>query len=304
MPPPVWCFASMARSLLFCFAAYVAALIVACAAGSSMSGAHPLLVALTADVAATLVVFAFSVALDNSSMYDPYWSAAPLPIALYFALQSGRALAGIGARGWLVLGLVAVWAVRLTYNFLRGWHGLAHEDWRYVDMRQKTGRAYWLVSLFGIHLFPTLMVFGGCLPLYAALATDARPLNFIDAIAALVTGLAIAIEAIADAQLRRFRLRRERRPDEIMDRGLWAWSRHPNYFGEMAFWWGLWLFALAAGPGNAWTAAGALAITLMFHLVSVRLLETRMLERRPAYAERVRRVPAFVPYRRGVKSRV
>ena len=293
----------MARSLSLCFAAYVAALIAALAVGSSMSGAQPLLVALAADVAATLVVFAFSVALDNSSMYDPYWSVAPLPIALYFALQPGRTLITLGPRGWLLLVLVAVWSVRLTYNFLRGWQGLAHEDWRYVDMRQKTGRAYWLVSLLGIHLFPTLMVFGGCLPLYAALARGARPLNFVDALAALVTGLAIAIEAIADAQLRRFRLRRDRRPDEIMDRGLWAWSRHPNYFGEMAFWWGLWLFALAAGPGNAWTVAGALAITLMFHLVSLRLLETRMLERRPAYAERVRSVPAFVPYRRAGKVR-
>jgi steroid 5-alpha reductase family enzyme len=288
----------MARSLFFCVAAYAAALLAAVALGDSLRELHPLLVALAAAVAATLVVFAFSVALDNSSMYDPYWSVAPLPIALYFALQPRRSFGEIDARAWLLLALVGVWAVRLTYNFWRGWRGLAHEDWRYVDIRNQTGRAYWLVSLLGIHGFPTLMVFGGCLPLYAALAPGARPLNFVDAIATAVTLLAIAIEAVADAQLRRFRLRRDRAPDEILDQGLWAWSRHPNYFGEMAFWWGLWLFAIAAGPGNAWTGAGALAITLMFHLVSLRLLETRMLERRPAYAERVRSVRAFLPFPR------
>jgi steroid 5-alpha reductase family enzyme len=289
----------MARALLFCVIAYVAALFAALAVGHALTGAHPLLVALAADLAATLVVFAFSLALDNSSMYDPYWSVAPLPLAVYFALQPQRSLGDLGVRAWLSLALVGVWAVRLTYNFWRGWRGLAHEDWRYVDLRNKTGRAYWLVSLLGIHVFPTVMVFGGCLPLYAALAPGARPLHLLDALAAAVTLLAIVIEAVADAQLRRFRLRRDRAPDEIMAEGLWAWSRHPNYFGEMAFWWGLWMFALAAGPGHAWTGVGALAITLMFQLVSLRLLDTRMLARRPAYAERMRRVRAFLPFPRG-----
>jgi steroid 5-alpha reductase family enzyme len=288
----------MTRALVYCLLAYLAALGAALAVGWSLSGAHPLWVALAADVAATLVVFACSVAFDNSSMYDPYWSVAPLPIGVYFLLQPEASFADVGPRAVLVLGLIAVWGVRLTYNFLRGWQGLAHEDWRYVAIREKTGRAYWLVSLLGIHVFPTLMVFVGCLPLYAAFAPGARPLNALDVVAALVTALAIAIEAIADAQLRRFRLRSDRRPDEVMAQGLWARSRHPNYFGEMLFWWGLWLFALAAGSAGAWTGVGALAITLMFHLVSLRLLETRMIERRPAYAERVRSLPAFIPYGR------
>jgi steroid 5-alpha reductase family enzyme len=134
------------------------------------------------------------------------------------------------------------------------------------------------------------------LPLYAALAPSARPLNLVDLLACAVTAAAVAIEAIADAQLRRFRLRRDRGPEDIMDEGLWARARHPNYFGEMLFWWGLWLFAIAAGLDNWWTGLGALAITLMFHLVSLRLLETRMLERRPAYAARIRSLPAFIPY--------
>ncbi len=293
----------MARSLFYCGFAYAVAFAAAVATAVLLEGAHPLWIALAADVVATRVVFGFSLACDTSSVYDPYWSVAPVPLAIYFALQPLAAAALDTGRAALVLVLVSAWAVRLTYNFLRGWGGLDHEDWRYVDIREKTGRAYWPVSLLGIHLFPTLMVFAGCLPIYAAFTSGTRPLNLLDALAAAVTIAAIAIEAIADAQLRRFRLRTDRRPHEILDSGLWAWSRHPNYFGEMLFWWGLWLFALAAGPGNAWTVAGAAAITLMFHVVSLRLLEARMLERRPHYAAHVRSVPAFVPYRWPRKQR-
>lgn len=287
----------MARSLFYCGLAYVVALVAAIIAAELLQGLHPLWVALGADVVATLVVFGFSVAFNNSSFYDPYWSVAPVPLALYFALQPLAADTFGAVRGVLVLLLVAAWATRLTYNFLRGWGGLDHEDWRYVEIRVKTGRAYWPVSLLGIHLFPTLMVFAGCLPIYAVFSSVPRALNLLDGLATVVTAAAIAIEALADAQLRRFRLRTDRRPDEILDTGLWAWSRHPNYLGEMLFWWGLWLFAIAADRDSAWTAVGPAAITLMFHVVSLRLLETRMLERRPAYAEHVRNVPAFVPFR-------
>jgi steroid 5-alpha reductase family enzyme len=287
----------MARALSFCTLAYAAALAAGWAVAHALgpSGQSPLWIALAADLAATLVVFAFSVALDNSSLYDPYWSVAPPVLGAYFALQPTASNAN-GARQVLVLSFVAFWGVRLTYNFLRGWGGLGHEDWRYADLRRKTGAAYWIVSLLGIHLFPTLLVFAGCLPLYAALAIGTRPLNRLDLLAAAVTSLAIVLEATADAQLRRFRNRPDRKQGEILASGLWAWSRHPNYFGEMLFWWGLFGFALASGPSQLWTGVGALAITLLFRFVSLRLIETRMLERRPGYAEHARNRPLFVPW--------
>ncbi len=286
----------MFRALVYCAFAYLAAVITGAVVAGALGSEQPLSAALAADVAATLVVFAFSVALNNSSMYDPYWSVAPPLLGAYY-LQLPAAPEP-GARSMLVLALVTLWGVRLTYNFLRGWKGLAHEDFRYVDLRRKTGRAYWLVSLLGLHLMPTCLVFAGCLPLYAAFATRGAPLNAVDACAAVVTLGAIVLEAVADAQLRQFRARAGARPDEILATGVWAWSRHPNYLGEMLFWWGLYLFALAAGPEHAWTGVGALSITLLFRFVSLRLLETRMLERRPAYAERIRTVPAFLPFPR------
>jgi steroid 5-alpha reductase family enzyme len=287
----------MTRALAYCALAYVAALGAGWAVTHwlTLAGEHPLWIALSADVAATLGVFVFSVAFNNSSFYDPYWSAAPPVLGAYFALQPTAAAAN-GVRQVLVLFLVTLWAVRLTYNFLRGWSGLDHEDWRYVEIRRKTGHVYWLVSWFGIHLFPTLFVFAGCLPLYAALAIGARPLNGLNLLAAVVTITAITLEATADAQLREFRTKSDRQRDEILATGLWAWSRHPNYFGEMLFWWGLFLFALAAGPGLLWTGAGAVAITLLFRFVSLRLIETRMIERRSGYAEHARRLSVFVPW--------
>jgi steroid 5-alpha reductase family enzyme len=262
--------------------AYAVALAAALVAGATAPVSHPLAVALVADLAATLVIFGWSVAYRNSSFYDAYWSVAPIPIALYWIAASEDA---VGARQALVLLLVSAWGLRLTWNWARGWHGLGHEDWRYVDLRRTTGRAYWLVSFFGLHLMPTFWVFGGMLGAWAALCAPGRPLGVLDALAALVTAGAIALEAGADAQLHRYRASSPP-PGDFLKSGLWAWSRHPNYLGEMGFWWGLWLFGVAAAPQMGWwTIVGPLAITLMFRFVSLPMIETRMRERRPAFAD-------------------
>lgn len=101
-----------------------------------------------------------------------------------------------------------------------------------------------------------------------------------------------AVEAIADAQLERFKARAE--PGAVMDRGLWRYSRHPNYFGDALLWWGLYL--LAAGAGAWWTVFGPVLMTVLLLKVSgVVLLERDIGERRPAYADYVRRTSAFVP---------
>jgi steroid 5-alpha reductase family enzyme len=273
-----------------CLVVYVLAAGAALAAARLMHGAHPLAVAGTADVAATAVVFAASLACDNSSLYDPYWSVAPLPLALYWA--AGHQAPPL--RRVLVLLLVGAWAVRLTWNWLRGWSGLAHEDWRYVDLRAQSGRAYWLVSLLGIHLFPTAIVLAGCLPVWVAVGAGSRPPGPLDVLAAAVTAGAILIEAVADEQLRRFRATAGA-GGRTLRTGLWARSRHPNYFGETAFWWGLFLFALAADPGRWWVVVGPLAITLMFLFVSIPMIDRRMLARRSDYAAVMAAVPSLVP---------
>jgi steroid 5-alpha reductase family enzyme len=285
------------RALAVVGVAYAAALGAGLATGWALRDLGPLWVAALADVAATLVVFGFSVRHDNSSLYDPYWSVAPVPIVLFWA---SRAPAGPDLRALLVIVLVTVWGVRLTANWAARWRGLGDEDFRYSEIRARTGWLYWPASLAGIHLLPTLWVFLGLLPTWPALAGAGRTPGPIDLLAVIVTSGGIAIEAVSDLQLRRF-LRARRDPSAVLDTGLWGLSRHPNYFGEIAFWWGLWLFGLASDPRwAAWTLVGPASITLLFLLVSIPWMDRRMLSRHPAWAERMKALPAIVPWpRRG-----
>ena len=246
-----------------------------------------------ADLAATVAVFGFSVRHDNSSVYDAYWSVIPLWLVSYLAWIGET---GVPVRVALVLTLVWFWGLRLTHNWARGWSGFDHEDWRYRNLRAATGRLYWLVSLLGIHLFPTVLVFLGCLPLFPILLEPGQPLSWIDALATVVTGGAVVIELVADNQLRAY-TRRPERPHATMTEGIWAWSRHPNYFGEMCFWWGLWLFGVAAVGVGRWSmVAGAVAITLLFNLISVPMIEKRMLARRPDFRAVRARVSRLLPW--------
>ena len=164
------------RLLAWVGAAYAVALAVAAAVGLALRGRHPILVAAVADVAATLAVFAFSAARDNSSLYDPYWSVAPLPIAISWTACGG----GGGPRQALVLLALLLWGTRLTWNCLARWRSLEHEDFRYREIRARTGRLYWPASLVSIHLLPTAWVFLGLLPLYPALAAPVRAVVGLD----------------------------------------------------------------------------------------------------------------------------
>lgn len=273
----------MTRARLLVLLAYVAALVAAVVAAQRTQLEHPLWVALWADVVATVVVFAFSLALRNSSFYDPYWSVAPLPIALYWA-QHPAEIGVNPIRLGLVVALIALWGGRLTWNWTRGWTGLAHEDWRYREIREKTGVLYWPASFLGIHLLPTLWVFLALLPVYAVMCAGLEPFGYLDIAAFCITLGAIGLEARADKQLLRFRAS-DPAPDAFLKTGVWSWSRHPNYLGEMGFWWGLWLFGVAAAPAWWWTLVGPIGITLMFVFVSLPMIEKRMRERRPGYAE-------------------
>lgn len=288
---------SLGRDFALCALAYGAAGVVALIIGYTtyaLSDGHPILVAAVADLAATLVVFTFSTVFRNSSFYDPYWSVAPVVIAVYWA--AAPTVVGVDiVRQLLVVLLVVWWAVRLTYNWARRWEGLSHEDWRYVDFRKQYGSLYWLIDISGIHLFPTVMVFLGCLSLYPALSSGARTVGTLDILAGAVTAAAITIETIADQQLWRF-LNGPREPGAILSTGLWAYSRHPNYFGEILFWWGLFLFGVAADPAYWWTVVGPVAMVLMFVLASVPMIDRRSLERRPGYAEHMAEVSAIVPW--------
>lgn len=256
------------------------------------STASVLLHTFIADVVATIVIFVCSRIVKNSSCYDAYWSIIPPAIFHYWVWLSGKSLTEP-----IVLMMAAVvwyWAIRLTLNWARFWTGFDHEDWRYPLLRNNAGKAEIAVDFVGIHFFPTVQVYLAMVPVYAALFLGgifSMPL----ALFALFCGLAAAtIQLVADEQMHSFIA--SRKPGAIMQRGLWAWSRHPNYFGELLFWFSLLFFGLSVHPsGFWWLAIGAIAMTLMFLLASIPMMEKRSLERRPEYQRIIDSTSMLIP---------
>jgi steroid 5-alpha reductase family enzyme len=282
---------SKAQSLALVAVAYVVA--IAVGAAWLEWGVHTgelLLDTLIADLLATLVIFGFSRAYGNSSFYDAYWSVVPPVLLCYWWSQSGLQR----LRCWLIAGVVLLWAIRLTANWLYSFPGLHHEDWRYPMFREKAGRWEFAVDLVTIHLIPTLLVFAGMLPVYAAVTWPGADIGWLTYLATVVGLAAVALELAADGQMHRFV--RSKADGEAMDRGLWSWSRHPNYFGEFSFWVALALFGVAVSPSDAWwLCLGALGMLGMFLGGSIPMMETRSLERRPSYQDVIGRVSRFVP---------
>ena len=220
---------------------------------------------------------------------DFIWSGFPPAMAVRILL--GNDFGGLRERQIIVCSLVAVWGYRLTHNFVaRG--GIGHEDWRYTDMRAQFGRHFWWISLFSVFLGQTIFLFAACLGMYGALLRPGA-LSAADAIGACVCAGSILLEAAADMQMDDFQQgRREKRHDQtVLYAGLWKWSRHPNYLGEMGWWWGLYAFGAPYAP--AWVAAGPGAITFLFCAISVKLMEDRQMASKPqAYSEYKRLVPS------------
>ncbi|MGB5909948.1 MAG: DUF1295 domain-containing protein, partial [Promethearchaeia archaeon] len=173
--------------------------------------------------------------------------------------------------------------------------GLNHEDWRYANLRVEKGKFFWLVNLIGIQLMPTILVFLGCLSLYPAISIRNNSLNYIDIIAFSITLFAIIIETAADQQLYNFMKNRED-PTKNINKGLWKYSRHPNYFGEILFWWGLYLFALATKISFWWMIIGPISITILFYILSIPLIEKRNLSRKPDYLQYKKTVSKLIPW--------
>jgi steroid 5-alpha reductase family enzyme len=283
---------SKGRSLAIVGVAYLIALAVAAAwlVWGPATG-RLWLDTLIADVLATLVVFAFSRYYRNSSFYDAYWSVVPPALLLFWWAREGAA---DDLRSWLLAIVVVLWAIRLTGNWIYSFPGLHHEDWRYPMFRQRAGRWEFVADLVAIHLIPTLQVFLATVPAYVVVTRPGPGVTWLAGVAFALGLAAVGLELAADTQLHRFARRRE--PGQVLDTGLWSWSRHPNYFGEFSFWFAVALFGVSAAPGDAWWLfVGALAMLAMFLGASIPMMEQRSLQRRPGYQDVIDRVSRFVP---------
>jgi steroid 5-alpha reductase family enzyme len=245
-----------------------------------------------ADVLGTLVIFVFSRVYRNSSFYDAYWSVIPPLLLVYWWSRSGQDVDQVRCR--LLAAVVVLWAIRLTANWVYGFPGLHHEDWRYPMFKERAGRWEFVADLTAIHLIPTAQVFLCMVPAYVAVTRPGDTVAWLMWLAVVIGLAAVALELVADVQMHRFV--RERTAGAAMDRGLWSWSRHPNYFGEFSFWFAVALFGISAAPsGWWWLIIGAVLIVAMFLGASIPMMEERSLERRPQYRDVIERVPRFVP---------
>lgn len=234
-----------------------------------------------------------SVFRRDVSIVDSLWSLFFLAGTVAYAVTSGALGpdAPASSRTWLVLGLVTAWALRLA-GYLAWRNANKPEDRRYAAMRSKRGDSFWWRSLyvvFGLQFALAAVIIA---PLLVAVGADA-PLGWVDAAGVALWVIGFGFETVGDAQLARFKADPANR-DRVMDRGLWRFTRHPNYFGEAALWWGYYLLAITAG--GAWTVFAPVLMTwLLLKVSGVALLERDIGARRPAYAAYAARTSAFLP---------
>ncbi len=233
------------------------------------------------------LTWVISVIKRNVAIVDSVWS-------LMFILEAWIYLLGTSApssRGLLVATLVSIWGLRLALHItVRSWgHG---EDRRYQAIRARNEPGFALKSLYLVFALQAVLAWIISLPLLGA-AIGSGGLGFMDVVGAVLWLVGFVFEAGGDWQLSRFKADPANR-GKVMDRGLWRWTRHPNYFGDFCVWWGLYAIALSAGAW--WSIPGPLLMSVLLMRVSgVTLLEKDIGERRPQYADYIRRTNAFFP---------
>lgn len=234
---------------------------------------------LVADIVATAVVYLFGVIAKNSSVYDPYWSVAP-PILLIVSIIYFQA---VNTVSFILLTVVIVWSIRLTANWVYTFNNLKWQDWRYTKYKNETGKLWQFTNFFGINLMPTLIVFSALASAIYCLNAEAN-VTLFTYLAALLCLTATLIELVSDTTMHRFR-KDESNKNNVCQVGLYKYSRHPNYLGEITFWWGIYFIALSVDINLWWTGFGALINTALFVFISIPLMEKRQIQRRPEYKQ-------------------
>ena len=243
---------------------------------------------LFSDIAATATMFVFSLVYGNASTYDAYWSVQPIVILVGFSMNTEMTLPRI-----LLLIAVLLWGVRLTVNWGYTFQNLRWQDWRYTMLREKSGVFYPAVSFLGIHLFPTLVVYLCVLPAAYVFVNDGA-WNVGSIVFFVFALMATLLQGIADFEMHKYR---RNKTEPFIRSGLWKYSRHPNYLGEILMWWAVGLSALSIFPKAFYLLTGALVNTLMFLFVSIPMADRRQ-ARKDGFAEYKRETRMLLPIKK------
>ena len=264
---------------------YLFALTVAILVFQQLPIANTIYKFLICDVVATLIVWLFSLIFKNSSVYDPYWSVAPLLMVWLFNKN-------YSFQNIVLISVISFWGIRLTVNWAVTFKGLAFEDWRYRYYHDRFPKMWPLTNLFGIHLMPTIVVILVITPALTFLQA-LIPANIFTYLASALCVVAILLELFADIQNHRFKAQN---PNKTINTGLWKYTRHPNYLGEILMWWGVYLMLLSLNVNHYWFFIGPLLNTLMFVFISIPLMEKRQLSNKPDYQEYKQRTNMLIPW--------
>jgi len=265
-------------SFIAIFVIYMMATVLGIAVFILLPGKTVLFKLFIADVAATIFVWFFGMVMKNSSVYDPYWSYTPLVIVIGLVVHYQTWNLG----NILLIAVIALWSIRLTGNWAYTFKGIDHQDWRYTKYKTENNRFWFFINLFGINLMPTLVVFVAMIPVLYYVR-EYSYFNIYQVLALLLSLAAISLELISDVQLHRFR--KTASPGDIMTHGLWRYSRHPNYLGEILMWWGIYLLLVAVNPEYWYLFVCPSVNTLLFLFISIPLMEKRLLANKPGYAK-------------------
>jgi steroid 5-alpha reductase family enzyme len=254
-----------------------------------------LLKILIIDLFATVLVWLFSFIVKNQSLYDPYWSVIP-PLIIFLIIHETDEYT---YSMFLILIPMLIWAIRLTYNWAKLWTDFKHQDWRYENIKNKAPKLYILTSLFAIMIFPTLIVFVQHIGI-VKLSEANYQISYLGYVGSFVIILAAVIQFISDTQMQFFKKNNQDK-HKLIDIGLWKYSRHPNYLGEIMVWWGLYLFYLD-GIGFDYLIIAPLAMTIMFLFVSIPMLEKKILKTRPHYKTYQENTSMLIPLTKSFKK--
>ncbi|MCD6321819.1 MAG: DUF1295 domain-containing protein [Clostridiales bacterium] len=277
-------------SLLLVVLVYVVAFCVAAVIFWAVKNKGVLIATLIADIAATLIVWGIGLIFKNASLYDPYWSIVPVLVIPFWVIIKGSS---VGVLDIFLIIAVTIWGIRLTLNWVVGWKGLSHQDWRYTMLKEKNPDIWFITNLGGINMMPTIFVFLGMIPVYYTI-NNPQQINVISVIGFLICIFAAIIQFIADRQMAVFRSNKANK-GQCINTGLWKYSRHPNYLGEISLWWGMWIMLMGSAPQYWITVIGPVAMTILFIFISIPMMEKYVLQKRPMYADYKKTVPMLIP---------
>ena len=244
---------------------------------------------LLSDIAATIVVFIFSLIFKNASVYDPYWSVAPIVILLLIFFEFGFSVSGL-----LSLIAVILWGIRLTLNWAYTFKNLNHEDWRYVMLRNKCSKFYPIINFIGIHMVPTLVVYLAMMPLILVIK-EKPSFNFFTILFFILCILSMILQMFSDMEMHKYR----KNKNGVFNRnGLWKYSRHPNYLAEILMWWNAGLLAVFTFSGKVYLLLGAITNTMLFLFVSIPLAENHQKERKPGFDFYKKETRMLLPFKK------